>query len=149
MKIHEKIEETLVVILIDCVATHNSINQKLVEELPLPLSDTTNYGVIMGSGEAIKGKGICRSVVVVLPKMLVTEDFLPFNLGNLDLVFGMQWLSKQGEMRVHGDKLRMTFNVSGTEVVIKGDPSLTRLEVSLKNPYPVLAGERSGLRREV
>lgn len=69
--------------MIDCGATHNFISQRLADELKLPRSETTNYGVIMGSGEAVKGKGICPGIVVV-------ENFLPLELGTLDVVLGMQ-----------------------------------------------------------
>lgn len=111
---------------------HNFINQRLVEELSLPCSDTTNYGVIMGSGEAKKGKGICRGVCINLHGLSFTDDFLPFELGTLDLVLGMQWLHHQGPMTVDWKKLIMTFSVGGSIVTLKGDPTLQRLEVTLK-----------------
>ena len=41
-------KEKVVVILIDCGATHNFIYEKLVIELNLPIKVTTNYGVILG-----------------------------------------------------------------------------------------------------
>lgn len=56
-----------VVVMVDCGATHNFIHQRLVEELELPLSETSHYGVVVGNGTALKGKGICKSIVVVLP----------------------------------------------------------------------------------
>lgn len=127
-----KLGDRDVVILIDSGATHNFINMRLVESLSIPLSDTTNYGVVMGSGEAIRGRGICRSVVVTLPEQLITEDFLPFELGNLDLVFGMQWLWKQGGMYINWKNLSMELTVAGTTITLMGDPTLTRMEVTLK-----------------
>ncbi|KAA0039533.1 peroxidase 64 [Cucumis melo var. makuwa] len=48
------------------------------------------------------------------------------------MVLGMQWLQKQGSMTVDWRNLAMTFVVGDAKVVLKGDPSLTRMEISLK-----------------
>lgn len=63
-------------ILIDCEATHNFIAQRLVEKLKFPLIGTTHCGVVMGLGEAMKGKVICKVVMISLLEMIVLEDFL-------------------------------------------------------------------------
>lgn len=56
MKLKGRVAEKEVVVLIDCGATHNFIHQKLVDKVNLPLSETTNYGMVVGSGVAIQGK---------------------------------------------------------------------------------------------
>ncbi|KAA0065750.1 peroxidase 64 [Cucumis melo var. makuwa] len=58
MKLRGRIKEKEVVILIDYGATHNFISEKLVNELQLATKGTSHYGVILGSGTAIKGKGV-------------------------------------------------------------------------------------------
>ncbi|TYK03081.1 ty3-gypsy retrotransposon protein [Cucumis melo var. makuwa] len=93
-KLRGKLEDPEVVIMIDCGATHNFISSRLVEEMQITTTETTQYGVIMGSGKAVQGKGLCTGVVVGLPGLTVVEDFLPLELGNLDMVLGMQWLQK-------------------------------------------------------
>lgn len=47
-----------VIILIDCGATHNFVAIKIVANLHLPLSETSNSRVVMGNGEAIKGENM-------------------------------------------------------------------------------------------
>lgn len=86
----------------------------------------------MGSGEAKKGKGICRGVTITLSELTIIEDFLPFELGNIDVILGVQWLRKQGQMLIDWKKLYMRFTVAGTEVTIDGDPTLAKMEVTLK-----------------
>lgn len=76
MKIKGQVGDLDRVILVDCRATHNFISQKIVEKLNLPLLDTGHYGVIMGSGLAIKGKGMCKVVIVRLQEIVIIEDFL-------------------------------------------------------------------------
>ena len=82
------------------MATHNFILLHLVEELNIPTAETTSYGIIMGSGKAVRGKGMCKGATVGLPVLTIVEDFLPLELGNLDMVLGMMWLRKQGAMTV-------------------------------------------------
>lgn len=60
------------------------------------------------------------------------ENFLPLELGGLDIVLGMQWLCTLESMEVDWRALTMTFKAGGTRVVLKGDPSLTKAEVTLK-----------------
>ncbi|KAL0545922.1 hypothetical protein IC582_015819 [Cucumis melo] len=131
-KLKGMVENQEIVIMVDCGVTHNFISLKLVENLKLPMAETTNYGVIMGSGKAVQGRGICKGITVGLPVISIVEDFLPLELGNIDMVLGMQWLQKQGAMTVDWKALTMTFVVGDTKVILKGDPSLTRMEISLK-----------------
>lgn len=62
---------------------------KLVEELNIPTTEMTSYEVIMGFGKLVQGKGMCKGVVVGRP-VLTVEDSLLLELGNLDMVLGMQ-----------------------------------------------------------
>ncbi|KAL0548488.1 hypothetical protein IC582_012941 [Cucumis melo] len=131
-KIKGRVEDREIVIMVDCGATHNFISLKLVESLNLPMAAITNYGVIMGSEKAVQGREMCKGITVGLPVITIVEDFLPLELGNLDMVLGMQWLQKQGAMTVDWKALTMNFVVEDTKVILKGDPSLTRMEISLK-----------------
>lgn len=68
---------------------------------------------------------------MVLPELTIMEDFLPFELGRVDVILGMIWLCKMGYMEVNWPTLTMTFK-SGEKKVTKGDASLTAAEVTLK-----------------
>jgi len=89
MKLKGIVAGSEVAVLIDCGAIHNFISLKLVQDLDLPTTATTNYGVVMGSGKAIQGKGKCKGVVLEMQGLTVVEDFLPLELGSIDVVFGM------------------------------------------------------------
>lgn len=121
-----------VVILINCGATPNFIHKKLVEELKLQVAKTSNYDIIVGNGTTIRGQGICKSVMVLLQGITMVNDFLPLDLGKMDVILGMLWLCTIGFMGVHWPTLTMTFAAGNEQVTLKGDPSLTRAEVSLK-----------------
>lgn len=49
-----------VVVLIDSGATHNFIIQRLVDELKLLLTETTNYGIFMAQDLPSKAKGFAK-----------------------------------------------------------------------------------------
>lgn len=113
MKFKGKIQEREVIVLFDCGATHNFISTKLADELQMVRTKTPSYGVIMGSRTAIRGGGICKGVVLALPEMTIMEDFLPLELGGLDVVLGMQWLRRVGRIQVDWPALTMTFEKDG------------------------------------
>ena len=66
MKPKEKIAHQEVVTMIDCGATHNFISTKLIQKLGISLQATTSYGVLMGTGMAVKGEDIYREVSFTL-----------------------------------------------------------------------------------
>ncbi|KAA0049931.1 Ty3/gypsy retrotransposon protein [Cucumis melo var. makuwa] len=133
MKVKGKLQKKEVIIRIDCGATHNFISEKLVESLQLPVKETAHYGVILGSGTAVQGKGICENVEIQLTNWKVKEEFLPLELGGVDVVLGMQWLHSLGITIVDWKNLTLTFSSEGKQISIKGDPSLTKSRISLKS----------------
>lgn len=60
MKLCGSIHTEGVIVLIDYGATHNFISQQIVDLLQLLVVETSNYGVIMGTGKAVKGKGVSK-----------------------------------------------------------------------------------------
>lgn len=68
MKLKGEINQTEVVLLMDCGATHNLIAQKLVKTLNLLTADTLNYRVIMGTGVAVEGRVISQGGNVEAPR---------------------------------------------------------------------------------
>lgn len=75
MKLRGKIGSQEVIVLIDCGATHNFISLEVVQKIGLPITVTNNYGV-MGTGELVTGKGMCKGVVLELQGLTIIEDFL-------------------------------------------------------------------------
>lgn len=113
------------------MARHNFISQRIVDLMQIPLKETTNYGIVVGNGVVIRGKGVCKRLTLELSDLTVREDFLLVDLESVDLILGMQWLSMR-YMGVDWAGLTMTFDREGEKVVIKGDSSLTKAEVSPK-----------------
>lgn len=55
LRLRGEILGTPIVVLIDCGATHNFLSADFVEKLKLPITKTSEYGVIGGSGNKLKG----------------------------------------------------------------------------------------------
>lgn len=64
--------------------------------------------------------------------MTVVEDFLPIEVNDLDVILGMKWLQSIGKMETDWPALAMSFVRGDKRIMLKGDPSLARLEVCLK-----------------
>lgn len=77
--------------------------------------------------------------------MLVKENFLPLELGNSDLVLGIQWLEKLGEVTMNWKSQSMSFIPKGKRVKLEGDPALGRTRVSLKAMIKAFRREGGGL----
>ena len=132
MKLKGHVKGREVVILVDSGATNNFIHEAVAMEGGLNIEPGTQFGVTIGDGTRCKGKGICRKVELRLKEMTVITDFLVVELGNIDVILGMQWLDTTGTMKVHWPSLTMTFWAKDKQIVLRGDPSLVKPECSLK-----------------
>ncbi|KAA0042326.1 pleiotropic drug resistance protein 1-like [Cucumis melo var. makuwa] len=110
MKLSGSMRGKDVIVLIGNGETHDFIHYKLMDELKLPITKETKFGVNIGDSIACEGHGICKRVEVKLTKLTIVEDFLAIDLGKMDVILGMRWLL----------------------VILKGDPSLTEVECSIK-----------------
>lgn len=115
--------------MIDSGATNNFISVAAVNRLHLQKTGDDRYGVTLGNGEKIFGKGKCQGVKVTLEIM---EDYHILGLGNSDIILGMQWLEKLGEVVINWKKQSMKYHWNGVEQILEGDPSLERSKISLK-----------------
>ncbi|XP_056863923.1 uncharacterized protein LOC130511101 [Raphanus sativus] len=131
MKMKDLIGDKEVVVLIDSGASCNFISTKLVEEMKLPVVETVGFGVAVGNGEVISGSGKCEDVEVSIQGVKITEEFLRFELGSIDLVLGYSWLAKLGETRINWGLHILRFQKAEKWVSICSDPGLLKAQVSL------------------
>lgn len=116
----------------DCWATHKFIFEKVADELQLPGYETSNYGMVMGNDTTLRGRDVCKGVTVTIQELTVHDDFLALELGGVDIILGMQWLKKMENMTVDWGAFMITFQAGDTQVTLKGDPTLTKVEISFK-----------------
>ncbi|KAJ9540003.1 hypothetical protein OSB04_026509 [Centaurea solstitialis] len=132
MKMEGVINEQRVVILIDSGATHNFISTEIVEKKGIKVEKTSEYMITLGLGEKVRGMGLCKHVEVNVQGLEVIDDFLPIQLGNSDVILGMQWLETLGTTWVNWKEQIMKFTSAGRTVTLRGNPALGKSLVSLK-----------------
>ena len=52
----------------------------------------------LGNGEEIVRHGICRRVELEIQGLTIIQDYLSLELGNSDLILGVQWLETLGSV---------------------------------------------------
>lgn len=110
MKVKGKVADREVVVLIDCGATHNFILPQLVDELKLVKTNTSNYGIVMGIGLAVKQKSVCKSMLVAPLSCPSKRIFCRWNWGEggVNVILEIQWLRTMGFMGIDRKDLTMT-----------------------------------------
>uniref|UniRef100_A0A803PBL9 RNA-directed DNA polymerase n=1 Tax=Cannabis sativa TaxID=3483 RepID=A0A803PBL9_CANSA len=144
MKLAGKIGSLPVTVLIDSGATHNFISREVVEASGVPITQTTGYGILLGTGDRVKAEGVCSQVSLELGEICVVSDFLPLELGGVDVILGVKWLETLGNMQVNWRTMVMRFKRGGTWVTLQGDPSLCKSPITLKAMFHTVAQEGYG-----
>lgn len=77
-------------------------------------------------------------------KVEIKADMLPLELGNSDIILGVQWLETLGTVVSNWKTQLMQFVRDGRTVTLKGDMSLVRSQISLKAMLKALQKEKEG-----
>ncbi|CAL9224526.1 unnamed protein product [Arabidopsis halleri] len=128
IKLMGLIGKAKVVIMIDSGASHNFITPSVVSKLRLKVSSDTNMEVLLGNGTSVHGSvhgsGTCRNVQFQFSGVQFQSDFVSLELGNVDIILGMQWLETLGTCVVDWKKQEWSFFYDGKLVKFVGDTSL-------------------------
>ncbi|XP_010501828.1 PREDICTED: uncharacterized protein LOC104779138 [Camelina sativa] len=127
MKLRGIVQEEDIVVMVDSGATHNFISSSMENRI------------------GIATKGVCHNVKLQLHGYAVVTSFLPLELGEANVILGMQWLETLGHTKVNWKEQRLGF-WAGTEwVTLRGDHSLQNSEVSLKSLWKALQQDGEGI----
>ncbi|XP_024009420.1 uncharacterized protein LOC112084503 [Eutrema salsugineum] len=131
------------IVFINSGATSNFISSEVAKRCGLKVQKTRGFGVSIGDGQIIPSEGKCKRVPLQIQEVNVLADFLIFELGTTDLVLGYAWLETLGEKKNNWKCHTMILMHEGRWVMLVGDPSLVRSQVSLNSIEKVVqdAGE--------
>ena len=132
-KLKGAIKKNSVVVMIDSGVTHNFISPLTVQKTKLKVMKNTNLRVLLGTGISFQGTGVCQKVTVGLPSMSFEADFVVLELGNVDVILGVEWLRTLGKCMVDWEQNEWSFVYEGAPVILRGDPTLHAQTVSLKS----------------
>ncbi|XP_022636349.1 uncharacterized protein LOC111241659 [Vigna radiata var. radiata] len=141
MKLIGLIREKRVVVLIDSGANHNFISRRVVEELKLPVVDMPSYTVSLGDDHKKVTRGRCETVRISLGDTTVEEELYVLELGGVDVVLGIAWLAKLGEVVINWREMSMRFGVANEKITIRGDPALSRQLVEPRELWKIVDGD--------
>lgn len=113
MKMEGVIASSSVVVMIDPGATHNFISTSTMQRLGLTVTGNRAFGVSLGNGATVQGEGQCEGVELEIQGVPVKENFLPLELRNSDVILGIQWLEKLGDVTTNWKAQRMSFEWQG------------------------------------
>lgn len=85
----------------------------------------------------MKGSGVCSRVQIQLQDLTFTVDFIMLELGNVDVILGMQWLRTLGRCEIDWEKHEYNFWYEGRKVSLMGDPVLHTPAGLCKSIQPV------------
>lgn len=66
-----------------------------------------------------------QASLVTISRYFYHSNFLPFQLGNVNIILGTEWLCSLGEMKARWESPTMKFMWERKQMELKGDLSLT------------------------
>lgn len=110
--------------MLDSGATHNFLSPSIVKQLNIiPVRDRS-LEISLGTGITVNGTGVCRGVKFGLLALEDTPDFIMMELGQLDMIVGVQWIHTLGRCEVDWETHEISFVFKGKHVRLYGDASL-------------------------
>ena len=88
-------------------------------------------------------RGYVRDLCIQLAKInVVTDFFSPLKLGAFDVVLGFQWLATLGDSLMNWRNFCLQVTLEWAKVMIQGDPTMSKSQVSLHSLVCTLKWER-------
>ncbi|XP_071697078.1 uncharacterized protein [Rutidosis leptorrhynchoides] len=107
-------------ILIDSGATHNFISRKLVDALGLSITTIPRLNIRLGDGNHIGIFDQCRNIKLQFGKFTCCVDALVYEIGPLDIILGIAWLEKLGDIICNWETHLIQFWDKGEKVKLQG-----------------------------
>lgn len=88
-------------VLINCGSTHNFINEQAAKRLGCKVYQMIPQNVSEADGRVIKSVKRSKGFTWLMQGVMFTDDFLVLPIGSYDVVLGIQWLCKLGDIQVN------------------------------------------------
>jgi len=107
-------------ILIDRRSTHNFLDINMAKKLGCPITSMDVVNVVVADGTKLQITSVTNNFSWTLQQRTFSSDMLLISLGCCDLVLGIEWLVKLGNITWNFNKLTMEFHVQGKRHVLRG-----------------------------
>ncbi|CAA7023067.1 unnamed protein product [Microthlaspi erraticum] len=115
-KLWGKIGSVEVVVMLDSGATHNFIDPVMQKKLQLKPVRDKRQEILLGTGITVTGSGVCKDAEFNLQGVDYMADFIVLELGNVDIILGVQFLRTLGKCEVDWEEHVMSFWYKGQRV---------------------------------
>ncbi|XP_059064922.1 uncharacterized protein LOC131856971 [Cryptomeria japonica] len=119
-KVRGMIKGQRIVALIDTGAMHNFIDEVVVAKKGLQTEDFEGFKVMVADGFHISCTKKIPNMSMQLGNYEVKDDFYVVNIGDTDVVLGIQWLHSLGEISLNLQTMELKFQSDGKKVVLRG-----------------------------
>lgn len=120
MRIHGKVLNCSVVILVDTGSTHNFLDPMIAKKVGLEVNAGKQIEVRVANGERMRSEGMVEQLQFHMQGNMFNTDFFLLPLGGCDLVVGMQWLRTLGPVLWDFNGLTISFEQNKKSITIKG-----------------------------
>lgn len=107
-------------ILVDSGSTHNFMQLEVAIDLQLTIHAIQPFNVSTGEGEKLICNRIYKVVGMKIQGIEVSVDLFLIPMSSSNVVLGIQWLKKVGDILSNYEKLTMRFKLNGKEVLWQG-----------------------------
>jgi hypothetical protein len=142
LKLIGYIKHRKVIILIDSGSTHTFIHRHIAQETHCYVHAVNNFQIMSANGGSMKCGGHCENVCLQIGDYHLKYHMFSIDMGNCDIVLGVDWLRTLGPILMDFKELTMQFNQEGQKYnfqgIILGSPEIIsshRMEKMLKKGH--------------
>ncbi|CAA7044114.1 unnamed protein product [Microthlaspi erraticum] len=135
--------------MIDSGASHNFIDPSNLSKTHLSPAKNRNLEILLGTGISVNGSGVCKNVSVVLQGHEFMMNFVVLELGNANIILGVDWLRTFGKVGYDWEKHEVSFMHKGEMITLYGDPALLAQGRSFKANHSLNCLELVGFDSEI
>ena len=88
---------------------------------------------MVGDGHEVKGMGLCKAVELKVQGFHLTINYLPFELGRVDVILRCDWLRTLGKFSINLNSSLLSFRWGNEKLVLRGSFALATTKVSMKS----------------
>ncbi|XP_071688952.1 uncharacterized protein [Rutidosis leptorrhynchoides] len=120
MRVYGHINKKVVHILIYSGSTHNFLDLEFAKKVGCLASNMSTMQVCIPGGNKITSSGECKQFQWQMNGKEFIDDMVIIPIRGCDMVLGIQWLKKLGNIIWNFDELKMVFTYNKDRIVLRG-----------------------------